>query len=46
MGRESEAETVSGNDLRFWKHPFSLPRTRSRAPQPEQALAQALGESC
>ena len=46
MGRESEAETVSGNDLRFWMHQFLLPRTRKRAPQPEQALAQALGDRC
>ena len=46
MGRESETETVSGNDFRFWIHHFPLPRTRKRAPQPEQALAQALGDRC
>ena len=38
-------ETGSGNDFRLWIHQFLLPRTRSRAPQPERALAQELSDS-
>jgi len=39
-------QTGSGNDFLFSIHQFPLLRTQKRDPQPEQALAQALGESC